>query len=358
MNVHVLRPNDLDSNHVALWSRWQDEDPVLQSPYFCLEFIRTVGEARRDVFVGVIEEDGCVAGFFPFQRSRLGFGRPVGAMLSDFHGIIAPRSASWDAHELLDQCGLVSWEFHHLPAEQATFRARHQPIGPSHFIDLSRGFEGYADDLRRAGSHLLKDVLAKRRRTEREFGEVRLVPHVADPAVLRTLLEWKSRQYQHSGLTDLFALPWARELIERLHAMQSGCFAGMLSALYARDQIVALHFGMRSRTVLNWWFPRHDERFDRNSPGIMLRLAVAEAMVATGLQRIDLGLGSEASYKPRLANGAIELVEGRVEAPSLVMRARQCRINAERWVRQSPFVGIARIPGRLLVRVEDWLKTR
>ena len=94
MKVHVIRPDDLDSAHAALWSQWQQEDPALASPYLCREFVQAVAAVRRDVFVGVIEQDGRVAGFFPFQRSRFGFGRPVGAMLSDVHGIIAAPEAA------------------------------------------------------------------------------------------------------------------------------------------------------------------------------------------------------------------------------------------------------------------------
>jgi CelD/BcsL family acetyltransferase involved in cellulose biosynthesis len=171
---------------------------------------------------------------------------------------------------------------------------------------------------------------------------------VSDPAVLRTLLAWKSAQYQRGQLVDVFSFPWTAELLERIRACQTPTFAGLLSALYFGDTLAGVHFGMRSASVWNWWFPRHELNFDRYSPGILLRWAAAEAAPALGIRRIDLGLGGEETYKPRLRTGGIPLAVGTIERPALVNAARRMGQRLERWGRASPLLPVLRMPGRII----------
>lgn len=352
MKISVIGADELTADLTAHWRRIQDSCPELASPYFCPEFTLAVAAVRRDVRLAVMEDRDGIAGFFPFQRNRMGAGKPVGGPLSDFHGVIAWPRTQWDVIELLRACRLTSFEFGHLLASQAPFQSYHSTRADSHYMDMSRGFAGYTSGLRRSGSHLLRDIGYKRRRLAREHGDLRFVPHTDDPRVLRALLRWKSEQYRRSGLIDVFGVKWTIALLERIHATQTDGFAGLLSALYVGDRLAAAHLGMRSRTVWNWWFPRHDERFAKCSPGILLRLGAAEAAGELGIERIDLGLGDESTYKPRLSTGRIPLAAGRVERPSLAAVIRKLRRNVEVRVRRSPLSSVLRAPGRLLTRLE------
>lgn len=352
MKVSIVLPRELDTNDLAVWASIQGADPQLASPYFCPEFALAAASVRDDVRVAVIEAGGKVAAFLPFQRGRFGIGTPVGGRLSDFHGLIAVPNFECSATDLLKQCGLVSWGFHHLLASQVQFRKFHVSTALSHFMDLADGFQGYVDRLEQAGSGLLKDVQAKRRKMEKQFGPVRFEAQVSDSRVLEKLFAWKSRQYQHSGLVDVFSFDWTKQLLRHIHQCQTPSFAGMLSAIYAGDDLVAVHMGMRSAKVWNWWFPRHDERFQKLSPGIMLRICAAEHAHVMGIDRIDLGIGDEATYKPRLSSGGIPLCEGYIERCTPVTLARTYWRAAEAWVRRTPLVGIARVPGRLLKNIE------
>ena len=105
-------------------------------------------------------------------------------------------------------------------------------------------------------------------------------------------------------------------------------FAGTCSVLRAGDEIVAVHAGMRSRSVLHWWFPTYDPRYAAYSPGILLLLRIAAAAAALGIGKIDLGKG-DARYKRSLMTGAAPLREGCVELPSLAATARRLRRLAE-----------------------------
>ena len=78
----------------------------------------------------------------------------------------------------------------------------------------------------------------------------------------------------------------------------------MLSLLYAGDQLIAGHFGMRSPTTWHYWFPSYDNAFAKYSPGVMLLLKMAEVAPAMGIRIIDMGCGLH-SYKERLMNGFV-----------------------------------------------------
>jgi CelD/BcsL family acetyltransferase involved in cellulose biosynthesis len=358
MKIRAIAAAALSGDLVSRWRVIQQADPLLASPYFCPEFTQSVAAVRNDVYVGIIEDAGQVVGFFPHQRGRLGLGQPVGGPLSDFHGLIAPPELAVDPLELLTACGLNSWSFHHLLASRASFRPFHEGVNESHYMDLSGGFAGYAELLRRQGSHLMKDVRAKRRKLERDVGPIRFVAHTPDPAVLQALFDWKSNQYRCSGLVDVMSFDWTRTLLRHIHAAQGPAFGGVLSALYAGEELVAVHMGMRSCAVWNWWFPRHDERFYKYSPGILLRIHAAQVASEHSITRIDLGCGGEDTYKARLRTDGIPLASGTVERPSWTAKMRRWRRDTEAWVRRSRLLPLVRVPGRLLTRMERWGRFR
>ena len=354
MKIEIITASEIDGDLRDRWRELQTMRPAFASPYFCSEFIDAVASVRSDVFIAVIEDGGEIRAVFPYQRGRFGTGRPVGGQLNDFHGVLGDLPTGMKPSDLLGSCRLNSWSFHYLPASQleSLEAGAEAEVNDAHFIDLTQGYEAYEATVRASGSKLLKKMGRKLRNLERDIGEVRFEPHVSDSALLGELLEWKSRQYRQAGLVDVFSFKWARHLVERIHALKTPDLSGMLSALYAGDSLVAMHMGMRSRSVWNWWFPRHDPRFDNYSPGILLRLMTAKAAAEMGIKRMDLGQGGDDTYKPRLATGAIPVATGRLELPSLSATVRRATRRAESWIRSSPILPLARIPGRLIKRME------
>jgi CelD/BcsL family acetyltransferase involved in cellulose biosynthesis len=306
----LVRPRELDAGRVAAWRSMQEREPRFESPYFCPEFTRAVGSVRNDVQVVVIENDGRPAGFFPHQRAAWGRGSPVGGPLSDYHGVIAAPQAEWRVVELMRAAGLSVFAFDHLvdPAGRFTPHLT-AAAAASPQVDLA-GFEPPPEFARKA------------RKLAREVGELSFSLHDAGPAVLERLFEWKSEQYRRTGLTDAFGVPWTRALLRKVMDIESQSFSGACSVLRAGDEIVAVHAGMRSRSVLHWWFPAYSPAHAAYSPGILLLLHIAAAAPALGLRRIDLGKG-DARYKRSLMTGAAPLREGCVELPSLAATARR-----------------------------------
>jgi len=207
-------------------------------------------------------------------------------------------------------------------------------------FDAVFGVEVYA-----AGCNAIKAEQRKLRRIEKEIGPLRFVAHSTNASLLDQTLAWKSQQYFASGKPDLFALGWTRPLVERIHAVQTKDFAGMLSLLYAGDWLVAGHFGMRSRAVWHYWFPAYDEAMAKYSPGLILLLKMAEHALTLGLHTIDLGKGMSL-YKERLMNNYTMVAVGSVELPSLRSFRRTARRRLHVAVAASPLAG----PVRTLVR--------
>ena len=308
MRLEVVRGHELTPELRRRWREIQESDPALASPYLCPELTAAAAAVRDDVYVGILHEEGEIAGFLPFQRGEDGDGTVVAAGVSDYQAVVVPPGMRWTAEDLLRGCGLRSWSFTYLVPGQEPFHPFHDQTFTFAAMDLSRGYAAWAEERRAAGSRLIKDTTRHRRRLEREAGPLRFELDVADRSVLHDLMRWKSAQYQRTGKTDWFAIPWVRDLLEALHATRSDTFSGLLSALWAGDRLIAAHFGIRSRHVWHWWYPAYDRSLARHSPGLVLDLLMAEQAPALGIRRIDLGKVCE--HKKRLMNATYEMARG------------------------------------------------
>lgn len=149
-------------------------------------------------------------------------------------------------------------------------------------------------------------------------------------------------------------MPWIRAVLERIHQTQTARFGGILSVLYAGDDMVAAHMGLRLHGVWHGWFTGYAPGFARYSPGLLLFLKMAEAAPGLGLQCIELG-GGEYAYKGRLANSSIPVAAGTVDRLPAMTAARQWQYAGEDWIRRSRLL---RPPARTLLRTYRRLKQR
>jgi len=216
----------------------------------------------------------------------------------------------------------VAWDFNHLPIAQTSFAPFFGEQHRSPVIDLSAGYEAYIRERREAGTEQIKKNGNLMRRLEREVGPLRFIMHSPDKAILEKLFQWKTGQFRQNHWRDLFSIPWVRHTMQGIHDAQTADFSGMLSGLYAGDQLVAAHFGMRSATVWHYWFPSYAPAFAKYSPGVMLLLKMTEAAANIGINTIDLGCG-EHSYKTRLMNGFVPTASGSVELAGPVTLVRR-----------------------------------
>lgn len=337
--VLILKPDELSPTDQKMWREIRTESGAPANPFLDPAFTTAVGRVRPAARVAVLQDDGSPVGFFPYERGSLGQGRAIGLGVSDSQGAVLRPGIRVDARRLLRSCALSSWEFDNLEAGQGVFVPHAVEELASPVVDIGEGFERYAERLRAKSPSFLRQTLAKERRLARQVGEVRFAYDARDPDALRALMEWKSAQYRRTGRRDRFAQEWITRLVRLLGESEEPECRGVLSVLYAADRPVAAHFGLRSRTVLSWWFPAYDRDYAKYSPGLVLQLKMLQAAAADGVETVDLGSGP-ARYKESLKTRDLRVYEGVVVRPvpggAVHWLGREPARAARRFVRNRP----------------------
>lgn len=363
MPVRIVHPSDLGAHELDEWSRLQQLDPLLQSPYLCPGFVSIAAAVRPGVVVLIVEERGSPRALLPLQMRGSSAG-PVACPLSDYQAVIAARDWPCDMRAILRDAGISVYDFLHHPLDR-----RIEPfcrtVQAAPIILLERGFDAYVEEARQSATRSNAfgkphQTLKRIAQVERKYGPVRFTWHDTSPLALDRLFAWKSAQYKRSGtvlsLIDYFAFPWTRMLLERIHAAQAPGFAGVLSTLHIGDNLVAVHMGMRSDTVLHWWFPAYDPAFGKLSPGLMLLSRLSEAAARMGLRQVDLGPGVE-PYKQMVANSEQVLAGGFVSCGALPALSRLALHHLDLLANRLPIGRCGAWPGRLIRRIQQarWL---
>ncbi|MDA1016276.1 MAG: GNAT family N-acetyltransferase [Planctomycetota bacterium] len=356
IQITVMPHSDLEQRHLKAWSRIQDSDSTFASPFFRPEFTTLVASVRDDICVGVLEQNEAIVGFFPFQEGRCSAAEPVGGDISQFHGVIVERGVEWNVEQLLRGCRLNSWAFDHLPTSQTPFQRYHYHVGSSPCIDLTNGFKAYCDEKKKSG-RAIEQAFRKERKLEREVGRLRFELHDTSDETFRHLLDWKSEQHRRTNVVDAFQDEWLVNLLDRIRLTQSASFAGLMSVLFAGDQLVAVHLGMRSKSVAHLWYPAYDTAFGKHSPGITLLLKMAEALADDGVQRIDFAARQQI-YKERFMSGAIPVALGVADRSRLRSCVRRNTNTLRERMRETPLAAPIRGPVRLIRRVGNWWADR
>ena len=352
MKFHVISIIELDSILVNRWRQIQEADLNLASPYFTPEFTQAVGLVRKDVFIGIMENQNRIVGFFPFQKKKGRIARPIGLGLSDYHGVIAEINTEWSAEELLRGCKLIRWEFDHLPVNQKYFNLFHKTVSDSPIIDVTNNMEYFERSRDKASRKQLQEAQRKRKKFEEKHGPLIFTSHSLEKVDLLQLIRWKSRQCQNTGTVDFFALDWCVKLIDNIHSTRGKYFGGILSSLHIGETLAAVHFGMYSRLVWHSWFPAYNHELEEYSPGFILLLELIKKASEEGIKYIDLGKGLSI-YKKRVMTGSILVAEGTVNIPSLYNNIHSFINVAEQHARNSILSPILRIPGRIIKRIES-----
>jgi CelD/BcsL family acetyltransferase involved in cellulose biosynthesis len=220
------------------------------------------------------------------------------------------------------------WEFGCLVERQPWFAPYTRHSLEATLLDLSDGYPAYEKELKARSPKFLKSTQYKERKLGRDVGEVTHVFAVDSDEQFRLLREWKSAQYLRIGRPDRFSKDWVVRLVERLHAIDTKDFGGVLSMLYAGGQPVAGHFGLRSHSTLIGWFPAYDQAFAKYSPGLIQHLRMAEDAAGLGLDTLDLSVGAGYEYKSALESRTTPVSEG-------IVRRRTVRAGAH-WARTEP----------------------
>jgi CelD/BcsL family acetyltransferase involved in cellulose biosynthesis len=345
LQISIVRGERLTPAHVERWSSIQSADPCFDSPFFRPEYTQLVTSVRSDVEVAVLQRDGEDIGFFPYHRTAAHVACPIGLTKTDFQGVIAGPDAAFTAEQLIRGCRLSAWHFNHLIVTQEPFARFHQLVARSPYIDLAHGYDAYRNFKRQCRSSLIVQTERKTRVLERELGAIRVVYGTTDAAILATLIEWKQKYYRRIQSVNHLSAPWQRALLEAVWNCRCDRMSGVLSVLYAGDNMLAIDLSIRSGAVQHSWCSSYDRAFGRYSPGMILLLKLVKSAATNGIRRIDLGRGEE-DYKTRFLTAASFVAEGSVDFRPIAGPLRRARNYARELVRVSPL----RRPAQTVVR--------
>ena len=350
MQIELLQPEQLTDDHFAVWRKLQRADSAVDNPSFCPEFMQLAASVRDDVEVAVLRDGAKPVGFFPFHRSPRNVGLPIGAVLTDMHGLVVADGVAWDPMQLIRGCNLAAWEFDHLVASQQPFAPYIQCVEDSPYMDLSDGYDAYIEDLRSRGSSSVKRARSKARKIEREVGPLRLEMVDPDPAAFDAVIRWKRQQIADWNCQDIYSEPWVVEMLRAACQTRTDEFSGMVSSLYAGDELIAVLIGTRCRHVLSSWIPTLNPEFKKYSPGVLLHIELARQAVEEGVRRIDLGRGAN-QMKTSLRSGGIPLALGAVDRRPINRFIRHGWYKTRDLVYATPLRGL---PLRFYRRIRNW----
>jgi CelD/BcsL family acetyltransferase involved in cellulose biosynthesis len=344
MRVELIRPHELDADLAARWRKLLAGRRGFDSPFFQPGYIQILGEYRPQLEIGIVRDGPNVVGFFPFERHRRSVGRPPGGKLCDFQGPILDPQSPLTIADLLKGGRLSVWHYDHLLSD-GRFDAHTLRTAPSPYLDLSQGYESYVAERKRSGTDVVSQTLRKSRKLAREVGPLRLVWNCEDDQVFDALMAWKQEQRARTRTFDILEFDWVQRALQDFRRRQDDCMGGVLSALYAGDQLAAAHFGIRSSTVLHYWFPAYNRNLQRYSPGSIILLQLAEAAAGRGIVRVDLGKGND-PYKTNFESGALAVQEGAADLRVLPVAARAAWFHVREWIKASPLRAWATGPKR------------
>ncbi len=314
--IKTFRASELDERMLDAWRNIQNENPEFRHPLLCPEFTIAVADVREDVEIAVFFNGTQAVGFFPYHRDRNNVAFPIADEVSDFHAVVIAPELVWEPEEILRELKLVAFNFHHLPVFQKEFTPYHALTDPAYYMNIENGYEEYVAGRKLSGTSVISQANRKRRKIEREIGDIRFDFHCQDPEVLSRLVEWKLARLKHQGFPNSFRNRWVNEFTKRLQHTHSEHFSGVLSCLFAGNYLIAAHLGSRSPTILSSWIPGHSPEFEAYSPGLVLTLEIAKSAANRGIQAIDLGRGRN-PLKTRLASSQLTLTIGEVETRRL-----------------------------------------
>ncbi|WP_333585779.1 GNAT family N-acetyltransferase [Phenylobacterium sp.] len=326
LTTEILHPSALDAADAAVWRDLCASHPDTASPLLGPDFARAVGASRPDAAVAIWRQGAAPVAFLPHMRRPGGLARPIGAPLSDYHGLVAARPM--DLASALSLADISAYRFSGLvgPAVEA---ATHGLAGqPAYVIDIGDDAPAYLEALRSASPKRFKNFRRLEHKLEREVGPPRLVAPDQDPRALEQVLAWKRDQLARSGLQDFLAPAWVNQLLWRLFSEPAGELRGLLIGLYAGDQLLAGQFGVRHGGIFHPWIASTNPNMHPWSPGQLFLLAAIAAMPGLGLRTYDLGPGHE-HYKAPFALSRREIWSGTVAAAGV--RGLRARMGEGAW---------------------------
>ena len=308
----IKRAGELTLPERRAWSCLRSDNPALYSPYFDISYCDHVAALRGDTYVVVASRDDIPVAFLPYQSAGK-FAAPIGAPMTDYHGVIKAADEPLEAAALLRAAELGAFNFNSLIADESwenpalplTIRGEHNAA----IMNLSKGASAWRDARDGSYRRSLKSLRRRIRKSEAEVGERRFVFKSNDQELFDTLIDWKRAQFKTTGKYDVLSAGWTLELLERLWKSPESELHCELHALYFGDTLAAIDFGLTDGPTYHSWIVAYNSATASYSPGIQLLEGLIDEAAALGYQKIDLGAGTD-GYKKNYATDSLSVKSG------------------------------------------------
>ncbi|WP_300573972.1 GNAT family N-acetyltransferase [Phenylobacterium sp.] len=359
LHIEVVRPQDLTPGRVQRWSELQGQqaDSAYDSPFLSPHWARAVERAQartgggaRGVRVAVVTDGAQDLGF---MAAHVGGATalPAGAPFCDYQGLVAAPGVEIDARAIVSALRVQRLDFCHMLDGSGPFQGFSHGESVSHVIEIGEGYETYAAERRAAGVGLLKDCDKKRRKAQREQGEVVFTAFNRSSADYDQLIAWKRAQLRATGQFDIFQPGWTRRLLADLFESRDPDFGATLFTLHIGGALAAAHLHLRSGRTIHGWLIAHNPAFERASPGLLLFQDILRWMDTTPYSRLDLGAG-DYRFKRELANAEVRVGHGFVGVLSPATLLRQAAYSLRRAAEALPLGAASELPGKAMRRVD------
>jgi CelD/BcsL family acetyltransferase involved in cellulose biosynthesis len=348
VRLETIHPRELNASDAALWRAHQLNDPALQSPYLTPEWAKLIGEARDDARVCVIQ-DG--AGFFGAQRLSRFAAMGLGAPISDYQGVVGLPDLPIDRADLCRALHVGRIDITHAPAGQSLLRGAVAGREGSWIVDVAGGRDLYEAALKQRRSEFVRQTDKKRRKFEREHGDLVFRAQSAERADFETLLAWKNAQLKRSGQPAIWEAPWVAKTLNDCFETRDTQFGGALFTLSVKGQLAAGAFCLRSARVLHFWLLAHDNAYEAFSPGVQLARWIAGWAGDNGIGEIDFGPG-DYQFKRQLSTGQRMLERGVVAGASWSAAVRRLEHKVREHIERLPQPRLAELPGKAMRRLD------
>ncbi|PHS42469.1 MAG: hypothetical protein COA91_00520 [Robiginitomaculum sp.] len=315
-NIHtkIVPFGEMCDRELAAWGHFRNANPALYSPYFHSGYTQLLAGLCPDVHVLVVEQAGAPIAFLPFQAKispsgKIGFARPIGTPMTDYHGFICAPDTKFDAYSVLKQAGFGAYHFSALVEAQTILSPYGRKTAPCTVMDISLGAEAW-----RAGrdSSYCRHLKSHRRRVRKAetLGPRRVEFMSSDKAVFDQLISWKREKFAETGKYDVLSAGWTLAMLEDLWRRGSKKeLRADMHALYFGDQLAAVDLGLCDGTTFHSWMVAYNANFQTLAPGIQLLEAMIDEVSTLGYKRIDLGEGTD-GYKRHYASEDIAVSAG------------------------------------------------
>lgn len=350
IQTHILAVEKLTPEHVSAWTKFRAVNAALYSPYFHIGYTQLLSRLCGDVHILVVEQDAKPLAFLPFQArinsaGKIGFARPVGTPMTDYHGFICAPNTRFDMHAVLKQAEFGAFHFSALIDSGNMFFGYVRDETPCTVMDISMGAENWRTGRDSSYRRHLKSTRRRIRKAE-ALGPRRFEFNSNDKAVFNQLKAWKRKQFAESGKYDILSADWTRALL--LGLWEKGDDAELrahMHCMYFGDELAAIDLGLSDGTTFHSWMIAYNSEFYNLAPGIQLLEALIDEADNLGYKRIDLGEGID-GYKRHYASEDISACSGfiAVNGPAGALSKLYGGLEA---FGESKLGKIGRIPGKV-----------